>query len=594
MTSAHGRSHRPVPRLLSQVLRVGALLCACILASRYLDALAQSVPFPIFLAGVMAAGWYGGLWPALSLTILATLVLDLLFILPLHALAISSPGEGVLLGVFFIVGVLISTAAGTLHEARRRAEQSQRLTEALARAATPADIAEVAQAHALTLLGAPLTALWVIPDEGGTETAHLVPIPGMESPPPDALASLAREALRTGAPVLPRRGAARGLSLPLRSSSRVLGVLALLLPGRGGAGARQLQLARSLGDACATALERTLLHERSQRERRLLDSVLEQAPMGVIVAEAPSSRILFYNAASERILGHPVIPSADVSHYARYGGYHADGSPVAAEEYPTARALLKGEQVRNELMRYRRGDGQTALLEISAAPLRTPDGAITASVCVFADVTERQHAEQRLRASEERYRQLFDAAPQVIWTNRTDGGNTQFNSLWFKLTGQTLEDAAHYGWLNAIHPEDRARLKAQREEAIRQEQAYAIDFRLRMVNGGYRWQVGRVVPLYDDSGKFEGWLGAAIDIHERRRAEAVQRFLAEASATLARSLDERETIEQATRLMVPELADWCLVDLQTPGGMERAAVFHPDPSAAEAVEIIRRHRPRPE
>ncbi|WP_375758412.1 ATP-binding protein [Corallococcus exercitus] len=593
MTPAHGRAQRPVPRLLSQALRVGALLCACILASWNLDALVHSVPFPIFLAGVMAAGWYGGLWPALSLTVLATLVLDLLFIHPLHSPAISSPGEGVLLGVFSVVGVLISTAAGTLHEARRRAEQSQRLTEALARAVTPADIAEVAQAHTLTLLGARATALWVIPDGGGTETARLVPAPAAESPPPDALASLAQEALRTGAPVLPR-GTARGLSLPLRSASRVLGALALLLPGRGGAGARQLQVARALGDACATALERALLHERLQRERRLLDSVLEQAPVGVIVAEAPSSRILFYNAASERILGHPVIPSADVSHYARYGGYHADGTPVAAEDYPTARALLKGEQVRNELMRYRRGDGQDSLLEISAAPVRTPDGTITASVCVFADVTERQQAEQRLRASEERYRQLFEAAPQVIWTNRTDGGNTQFNSLWFKLTGQTLEEASNYGWLNAIHPEDRVRLKLQREEAIRQEQAYAIDFRLRMVNGGYRWQVGRVVPLYGDSGKLEGWLGAAIDVHERRRAEAVQHFLSEASATLARSLDERETIEQATRLMVPELADWCIVDLQTPNGLERAAVFHPDPSAASAVEIIRRHRPRPE
>ncbi|MBN8227776.1 PAS domain S-box protein [Corallococcus macrosporus] len=572
---------------------MGGLLCVCILAAWNLDALAHSVPFPIFLAGVMAAGWYGGLWPALALTVLSTLTLDVVFIHPVHSVAISSPGEGVLLGVFGVVGVLISTAAGALHDARRHAEQLLRLNEALARAATPTDIAEVAQAQALTLLGASHTALWVIPGEEGTETARHVPVPNAGLPPPEVLTALAQEALRTGALVWPRRGASRGICLPLRNPSRMLGALAMLLPERA-SGPRQFQLAQILGDACATALERALLHERLQREQRLLDSVLGQAPVGVIVAEAPSSRILLYNAASERILGHPVIPSADVSHYARYGGYHADGSPVAAEEYPTARALLKGEQVRGEVMRYRRGDGQNSLLEISAAPVRTPDGAITAAVCVFADVTERQNAEQRLRASEERYRQLFEAAPQVIWTNQTDGGNSQFNSLWFKLTGQTQEQASHYGWLNAIHPEDRARLKAQREEAIRQEQAYAIDFRLRMADGGYRWQVGRVVPLYDAGGKLEGWLGAAIDVHERRRSESVQRFLAEASATLSRSLDERETIEQATRLMVPELADWSIVDLASPDGLERAAVFHPDPNAAPAVEIIRRHRPRPE
>jgi signal transduction histidine kinase len=90
----------------------------------------------------------------------------------------------------------------------------------------------------------------------------------------------------------------------------------------------------------------------------------------------------------------------------------------------------------------------------------------------------------------------------------------------------------------------------------------------------------------------EGWLGASIDIHEHKRAQVVQQFLAEASAVLARSLDERETLEQATRLLVPRLADWCVVDLNTPGGLERVAVFHPDPAVAEHVEAIRRHRPR--
>jgi PAS domain S-box-containing protein len=310
------------------------------------------------------------------------------------------------------------------------------------------------------------------------------------------------------------------------------------------------------------------------------------------VAEAPSSRLLLYNEASERILGHPVIQSSQVSDYAHYGGYHADGSPLAAEEYPTARAL-QGELVRNELMRYRRGDGQDTLLEISAAPVRAPDGTTSAAVCVFVDVAERQRAEQRLRASEERYRQLFEAAPQIIWTNRPDGSGTEFNPLWFELTGQTREQASAYGWLEAIHPEDLPRLRANRDEGIRRGMAYGVEFRVKTASGRYHWVLGRVVPLRGGSGELEGWLGAAIDIHERKRAEAVQRFLAEVSAVLARSLDERETLEQATRLVVPELADWCIVDLNAPGGLQRVAVYHPDPAAAPHVEVLRRHRPRP-
>ncbi|WP_309891990.1 PAS domain S-box protein [Archangium sp.] len=596
MTPAPDRSQANIVRVLPRVLSVAGLLCVCLLVSRSLDTLTHSAPFPIFLAGIMAAGWYGGFWPALALTVLATLSLDVLFIRPHGSLAVSNPGEAVLLGTFCVVGMLISVAAGTLREARLRAEQLQRLTGALSRAATPADIAEVVGRHAQTLLGAPVTALWVSQGEGSADTVRHVPASPQESPLPDVLTSLARQALRSGAPVWPQRerpGSPRGLSLPLRSSGPVLGALALLLPDSARPGARQRRLALALGDACAVALERALLHEQLQHDRRLLDSVLEQAPVGVIVAEARSSRILLYNNASERILGHPAIPSADVSHFARYGGYHADGSPVAAEEYPTARALLRGEQVRNELMRYRRGDGQHTLLEISAAPVRAPDGTITAAVCVFADVAERQQAEQRLRESEERYRQLFEAAPQIIWMNRPDGSDTHFNSLWYELTGQTREQASTYGWLKAIHPEDLPRLRAQREEGIRRESAYTVEFRVKTARGGDRWLLGRVVPLRGSSGVLEGWLGAAIDIHERKRAEAVQRFLAEASAALSRSLDERETIEQATRLVVPELADWCVVDLNTPGGLERVAVFHPDPSVAAHVEAIRQERPRP-
>lgn len=596
MTAGSAHAQQPATRWPRQVLSVAVLFGACTLISRGLDPLAHSVPFPIFLAGIMAAGWYGGLWPALSLTALATLWLNVLFIHPLGSLAISSPGEAVLLGTFSVVGVLISVAAGTLREARTRAEQLQQLTEALARATTPADIAQVARAHAPRLLGASLAALWVDPASQGAEAAS--PVPASASAPalPDALASRAREALRSGAPVWPRReepAASRGLALPLRGADRVLGALALLLPGRALPGGRRRRLALTLGEACAVALERVLLHERLQGERRLLDSVLAQAPVGVIVAESSSSRILLYNEASERILGHPTIPSSDVSHFARYGGSHADGTPVAAEEYPTARALLRGEQVRAELMRYRRGDGTDTLLEISAAPVRADDGAITAAVCVFSDVDERQRAEQRLRASEERYRQLFEAAPQIIWTNHPDGGGTQFNSQWFELTGQTREQVAAYGWLEAIHAEDRPRLRAHREEGIRRGTAYSVEFRVKTARGDHHWLLGRVVPLRDAAGALEGWLGAAIDIHERKRAEAVQRFLAEASATLARSLDERETLEQATRLVVPELADWCVVDLNTPGGLERVAAFHPDPAAAEHLEVIRRLRPRP-
>lgn len=575
----------------AQVLGVALLLCLCVAVAYGLDSLSHSAPFPIFLAGTLAAAWMGGRWPALCLTGLAALVLAVLFIHPPGQRFGSEPGEVVLLATFILVGGFISVAVGSLREARTRAEQLRQLTEALSHAATPTEVAAVARGQAWMLFGAPRAGLWTAPGGQASEAVRHVPASPAELPPCDTFIALARDALRSGMVVWPT-GASRELALPLRGTLQVLGALVLSLPGRSRPGLQQRRLALALGDACAVALERTLLQERLLEERRLLDAVLAQAPMGVTVAE-PSSRIILYNAAAERILGHPCIPSTEVGHYAAYGGLHADGSPMSAGEYPTARALLRGEHVQDELMRYRRGDGQETLLETSAVPLRAPEGAITAAVCVFSDVSERQRAEHALRASEERYRQMFEAAPQIMWTNRADGSDTLFNSRWFEVTGQTQEQAASYGWLKAVHPDDLPRLRSRRDEGIREGQAYSVEFRVKTARGGYRWLMARVVPLRGESGKVEGWLGAGLDIHERKRAEDVQQFLAEASAVLARSLDERETLEQATRLVVPRLADWCVVDLNTPGGLERVAVYHPDPAAAAHVETVRRHRPKP-
>jgi PAS domain S-box-containing protein len=576
----------------AQALGIALLLCACVAVAHGLDSLSHSAPFPIFLSGILTAAWLGGRWPALCLTGMAALTLSVLFIhLPGQRFG-SEPGEVVLLLTFTLVGGLISMAISSLREARSRAEQLRQLTEALAHATTPAQVAEVARRQAWVLFGASRVGLWAVQGGQASEAVRHVPAGPAEPLPSDTFIALARAALRSGETAWPT-GASRELALALRGTHQVLGALVLSLPERPRPGPQQRRLALAMGDACAVALERALLQERLVEERKLLDAVLAQAPVGVIVAEAPSSRILLYNAASESLLGHPAIPSTDVAHYAAYGGIHADGTPLGAEEYPTARALLRGEHVQNELMRYRRGDGQDTLLEISAVPLRSPEGGITAAVCVFSDVAARQRSEQALRASEERYRQLFEASPQIMWTNRADGSDSLFNPRWFELTGQTHQQAASYGWLKAIHPDDLPRLRARRDEGIRTGQAYAVEFRVKAARGGYRWLLGRVVPLRGESGEVQGWLGAGLDIQERKRAEEVQQFLAEASAVLARSLDERETLEQATRLVVPRLADWCVVDLNTPAGLERVAVHHPDPAATEHAEAIRHHRPRP-
>ncbi|ACI99785.1 sensor histidine kinase [Rhodospirillum centenum] len=157
--------------------------------------------------------------------------------------------------------------------------------------------------------------------------------------------------------------------------------------------------------ATGTHLEITA---RKQAEQDLRDSearlraIIEQMPVGVAVAAAPSGELLFHNARAVALLGHPLLSSADIGGYARYGALEADGSPRPPERYPIARAARDGERVEREPMPYRRGDGRLTHFEVSAAPIRDAQGRVVLAVSTFEDVAERLRAEesQRLLASE--------------------------------------------------------------------------------------------------------------------------------------------------------------------------------------------------
>lgn len=132
------------------------------------------------------------------------------------------------------------------------------------------------------------------------------------------------------------------------------------------------------------AAERARAEERlREREARLL-AVIEQVPVGVILAAIPDGQLLVYNSASSRIMGHDMRGEV-LADYGTYGGVHDDGRPYAPEEYPTARAVLHRETIVDEPLRYRRPDGELISLSVSATPIDTPYDSY--ALCTFTDET---------------------------------------------------------------------------------------------------------------------------------------------------------------------------------------------------------------
>jgi PAS domain S-box-containing protein len=138
----------------------------------------------------------------------------------------------------------------------------------------------------------------------------------------------------------------------------------------------------------------------------------------------------------------------------------------------------------------------------------------------LAERREREHELAALRmASDQRYRNLAEAIPDIVWTARRDGAITYFNRRWFEYTGQTLGDAEGSGWMSAVHVDDAERCLKKWREGLATDEVFQLECRLRARDGvTFRWHLCRAVPELDGGGRVVGWLGTYTDLDDFKRA----------------------------------------------------------------------------
>ncbi len=171
----------------------------------------------------------------------------------------------------------------------------------------------------------------------------------------------------------------------------------------------------------------------------------------------------------------------------------------------------------------RLADGVVRPIEATAASIRAQDGTDLGVVLVVRDVSERRQAQRDLERSTERFRSLVQAASQIVWTARGDGTVEEDSPTWRQFTGQTVEELRGMGWLEALHPDDRERVRVQWMDCVQNVRPIQVEYRLRTARGGYRWSVARAVPVLDEGGNVREWVGMNHDIHSRKEAEQEQR-----------------------------------------------------------------------
>jgi PAS domain S-box-containing protein len=291
------------------------------------------------------------------------------------------------------------------------------LSRAVAQAASLDQILQLAAAHAATILDADQTLLMLVGDDG---LAHVRASEGVDATVAASLSGPLDEKLierieKTFVGSAPRSF----MAVPLIVQGEVTGLVAVTRSGAQVWDDEAEAMLAAVADQSAAPIEIARLSEEVRQarliaenlrlteaerearaaleaERTRLATILENVPVGVVLAEA-SGQIIFRNRGVGQLIGHEYAPSRTIDEAPRFTGLHPDGSPYAPAEWPLARALRQGEIVSNEEIEIIRPDGNRVFFSCNAAPICDPSGTIVAAVGAFHDVTHRRRVEQHLR-----------------------------------------------------------------------------------------------------------------------------------------------------------------------------------------------------
>src|SRR5260370_38849253 len=115
---------------------------------------------------------------------------------------------------------------------------------------------------------------------------------------------------------------------------------------------------------------------------------------------------------------------------------------------------------------------------------------------------------------------MMDTVPKSLYSTAADGKATFFNKRARDYVGMTLDQLLGWGWVQAIHPEERGYVVREFTKALASGRSYGVEYRFRRAGGIYRWYLSRAEPLRDENGEIARGFGISVDVDEGKRAEA--------------------------------------------------------------------------
>jgi PAS domain S-box-containing protein len=171
---------------------------------------------------------------------------------------------------------------------------------------------------------------------------------------------------------------------------------------------------------------------------------------------------------------------------------------------------------------YLRKDKHILQAGYSLQALYSERGEANGFLLSLQDITAERMQQRIAEQNEARYRALMDVSPQIVWFGDRHGFMEYTNRYWYTYTGLDPDDTDPDSWMRAVHPDHLQRVKNTWRDTILRRIAAKIEAPFRAADGQYRWFEARVTPAFNAAGDIERWVGVALDIDDRKRAEAAR------------------------------------------------------------------------
>ena len=292
--------------------------------------------------------------------------------------------------------------------------------------------------------------------------------------------------------------------------------------------ARERKIVESLCKVAAIAIDRSrardALARSEERFRMLADNISQFAWMGT-----GDGSLFWFN---RRWLDYTGTTTEVVRGDRWQEVIHPDHRARVVEKY--LRHVREGATW-EDTFPLRGADGSFRWFLTRAFPIRDHAGAVERWFGTNTDITELREYQEELRQRDERFSQIADSLPQMVWGARPDGVVDYYNRRWYEYVGGVELPPQEFRWDLSLHPDDRAETVALWRQATQQGHIYQTEYRLRNTQGEYHWFLARALPIRDSEGKIVRWFGTCTDIDARKtlHEESIRIMERERAARLA-------------------------------------------------------------